>query len=105
MACPSSRLAQSHHYDQQYFVQGFHQGTTPQHVSIDFVVQKLFLYRSYPEVMVEQLVRILGKNLCIRKETHLMAYCHRHGSKSKSKPRELNCYSIGPPLAKRAAWC
>ena len=34
-----------------------------------------------------------------------MAYCHRHGSKSKSKPRELNCYSIGPPPAKRAAWC
>jgi hypothetical protein len=43
----------------------------PQHVSIDFVVQKLFLYRSYPEVMVEQLVRILGKNLCIRKEKSL----------------------------------
>jgi hypothetical protein len=43
----------------------------PQHVSIDFVVQKLFLYCSYPEVMVEQLVRILGKNLCIRKEKSL----------------------------------
>jgi hypothetical protein len=25
----------------------------PQHVSIDFVVQKLFLYRSYLEVMAE----------------------------------------------------
>jgi hypothetical protein len=43
----------------------------PQHVSIDFVAQKLFLYRSYPEVMVEQLVRILGKTLCIRKEKSL----------------------------------
>jgi hypothetical protein len=33
---------------------------------------------------VEQFVRILGKNLCIQKETHLMAYCICHGSKSKS---------------------
>jgi hypothetical protein len=58
---------------------------SPQQVSIDFVIQKLFLYHSYPEVMVEQLVGILGNNLCIRKETHLMAYCHCcHGSKSKS---------------------
>ena len=43
----------------------------PHHVSIDFVLQKLFLYRSYPEHMVEQLVRILGKKLCIRKEKSL----------------------------------
>jgi hypothetical protein len=69
---PSSHLARSHHYDQQDFVQGFHQGTTPtRFASIDFVVPKLFLYRSYPEVMVEQLVRILGKKLCIRKEKSL----------------------------------